>query len=403
MLRDVPGSAGEALAFPPLFSRWGDAALGVVFMLVLLFPLAASVDTSIAPVHARLDAGAVSVYSRVCLEVLIFIGAVFMMWLPSSRQCTTEARERHRVVLALAFFLGMWGLAACRSVCVPDSFSHYCLWLGWALFLGLCRRIARTRASFEMAVHCVLAVGLLVTGMCLESYLEGASASSPALTGAFNQADVAAGYLLLLLPLAVGLLVTAQRWDQKVFYGGTAVSVSTALVLTYSRGGQLAALCAVAAITIVWVRSKRFWRAILTALLVFGIGFALAGLLSSHGQSLIPSHTIARTRQLVSAVDSAGPHSAGAVADSSVTARLVFYRGAVRMLVSRPFLGWGPGTFGRVFPRYQDDVRFYSRYTHDEYLALAAEGGLLSLASFVAFLLCLGYVVGRRCLVRSEG
>lgn len=65
--------------------------------------------------------------------------------------------------------------------------------------------------------------------------------------------------------------------------------------------------------------------------------------------------------------------------DSSVGARVCFYRAAIRMTAEHPLLGVGPGGFHRFYPQQQFDVRYFSKYVHCVPLAVLCENGVPAL------------------------
>ncbi len=69
---------------------------------------------------------------------------------------------------------------------------------------------------------------------------------------------------------------------------------------------------------------------------------------------------------------------------SSVTARFQFWVGAVKIAFANPVAGVGLGIFGRVYPRIQQNVLYFSHYTHNYYAQIAAETGI---AGFIFFML----------------
>lgn len=383
------------MEFPPRLERALRSLLGIAFALVLLVPVAASVEGLLAPGLTVLDGGGSSTGTRAVLCCLVLMGGVFLLLIPPSVERTPPAVRT--TLSALGGFLGIWLAASLTSVCVADSLQNAVAWGTAGLFLVVAREVARTRSSVEQAVHFLLAVGAVVVMVSARIYATMPD-DQAAVSGPFYQADVAAGFFLLLAPLAFGLALSARRWDQGVFYGGMSIALTTCIVLTYSRAGLLSAIVAILLVAVLLWPLRRAW-AVALALLLMTASFCLAGLLASGGTRLTPARTVARASELVAAVAVPAVSSAeheGAVGDSSVTARLNFYRGGWRMALSRPLLGWGPSTFGRVFPRFQDDVRFYSKYPHSAYVGIISESGFLGATAFLVFLGALGAAAVRQ-------
>jgi O-antigen ligase/tetratricopeptide (TPR) repeat protein len=369
-------SPGE-VDYPPLLASVLFKLLGIGFMLVLLIPLAASLEALLHRELPFIDGGANTALGRAVLNSLVLASTVFLLMLPPAGG---SDRLPVRIVSAFLFW---WALAATTSVCLPDSFGVFVTWLVAALFMVIAREIACTRAAFELALHVLLAIGVMAALIGLRFFVTG---ETDAVTGAFYQADVTAGYLLMLVPLAVSLLIGARKTDQRIFYFVAALVLTTALVLTYSRGGYLSTAGALVVVAIGLFRQARA-RAVLLPLLVVALAFLGAGLLASGGRSVFPSRVVDRFEQLgraaVVRVSTAPSHQE---ADSSVTARLDFWRGGLRMALARPLTGWGPGTYGRIYPRYQGTVRYYSKFAHSAYVTVLSEGGFPALLAFLVFL-----------------
>ncbi|MBI3572884.1 MAG: O-antigen ligase family protein [Candidatus Kerfeldbacteria bacterium] len=76
---------------------------------------------------------------------------------------------------------------------------------------------------------------------------------------------------------------------------------------------------------------------------------------------------------------------------SSWSQRLEFNRVAWRMWQDRPWLGWGLGTYERVFPRYTQDIQEQPKFVHNLYAQLLAETGIIGLGLWLGVV----YLVGR--------
>src|SRR5258708_26194252 len=67
--------------------------------------------------------------------------------------------------------------------------------------------------------------------------------------------------------------------------------------------------------------------------------------------------------------------------------RLSIDRDCLRMLIKRPFLGWGLGTFPIVYPEFRSFyTNFFVNQAHNDYLQLLVETGLGGFSIAVWFL-----------------
>src|SRR5262249_34908097 len=138
--------------------------------------------------------------------------------------------------------------------------------------------------------------------------------------------------------------------------GFAVLAMSTALVLTRSRSGIAAFTAAIVVLAYFAVRRARRLRG--RALSLAGLMAVLAGAIAWAG---------------------AGPVAARfSAASSDLPARLAAWRDAAHIVRDFPAVGTGLGTFERAMLVYQTgDRQLIFAQAHNDYLQLAAEGGLL--------------------------
>ncbi|MDP8235645.1 MAG: O-antigen ligase family protein [Candidatus Erginobacter occultus] len=202
--------------------------------------------------------------------------------------------------------------------------------------------------------------------------------------GPFVNRNHFAGYIIMVIPLALGLLLTRQprpageafrdrmvRSDpRRLLLGFMALVMAVSLFLSYSRSGILAGVLAF----IFLIGVSRHFRLIdrRQALVIFGTSLVLVALtLAFFG-----------TADLVARFETVGGGGA------EVEYRWDIWRDTVRIYRDYPVLGIGLGGFERFYPYYKS---FYRRkpFTHAEndYLQVAAEMGTWGLASLAGFFL----------------
>lgn len=84
----------------------------------------------------------------------------------------------------------------------------------------------------------------------------------------FTRPNMLAGYLTLLIPIAVGLLVADKNKYRKVYYASATAIMGICLLFTMSRQGWIA--CGVALVVFVWYKNKKL---LLPTLLAFVAAF----------------------------------------------------------------------------------------------------------------------------------
>ncbi len=148
----------------------------------------------------------------------------------------------------------------------------------------------------------------------------------------FGNPDFLAAYLAMAAVLAWTMFIWRShrdKWMAIAFSAGVLTIV--ALALTESRGAWLAVAAALAFVSILTIRDRREPKRLVAMLgviliLIAGLGFAQPRL-------------VGRVQTLID------PGQAAAE-------RLDVWRSTVRMIIARPALGSGPGTFPLVFPKY---------------------------------------------------
>ena len=161
--------------------------------------------------------------------------------------------------------------------------------------------------------------------------------------GPVGNPNLLAGYLLPIVPIALIACLRWQGWGRRLFAGMTVVLSTTAIVFTYSRGGWLGLLAALACLVLLLViqatdRWPPFWRRVIPVLLLV-IGGCLLAMAATQIEPI-------RVR-VISLLAGRG--------DSSNNFRINVWLTAIEMIQDRPWLGIGPGNaaFNSIYPLYQ--------------------------------------------------
>ena len=188
--------------------------------------------------------------------------------------------------------------------------------------------------------------------------------------GTLGQQNVLGAFLVLLCPLAFRELVAATSWRTRVVALNVLAVLGAALVLTLSRSAWIGAAVAVVVLVVgsrPTLRPRIVGAAIvLVVLLVAGSG--LAGGLALERQIQARAMTI--------------------FDPSAWGPRPAIWRDSVRLIESRPLLGYGPDNVGLVYPRFQATNlgRAQVDKAHAESLQVAATQGLVGLAAYALVL-----------------
>ena len=208
-----------------------------------------------------------------------------------------------------------------------------------------------------------------------------------------GQPNALAGYLILAVPITAALALSQKRFVRLAALGGLA-SMIGALLLTYSRGGYLGFVLAMAVfiyglrdrIKLGWVAAGAYASVVLT--LVLGVALvapARSAVIRAWHRTLS-----------VSAVNS----------DESIGNHLDLWKVAVRIIEGHPWVGTGPETFPEEFPPYSrtalpaSAVRYFGQFRvespHNEVLAVASGAGIPAAIAYLSILVGITCVLCQR-------
>ena len=168
--------------------------------------------------------------------------------------------------------------------------------------------------------------------------------------------NVLAGYLDILICLALGLLTKVELRSQKIILIGAIILLAACLAMTYSRG----AFIAIAVVFAVYGVLKD-WRVLILFALVTGL--------------IAYSDTNFINRIL----------SAFSMSDSSEGVRVGIWVSTSAMISDHPFVGIGWGAYQYVYPQYNyyvADPNIIIYHAHNIYLNYAAEIGIVGALAF---------------------
>jgi putative inorganic carbon (HCO3(-)) transporter len=270
------------------------------------------------------------------------------------------------------------------------------------LLIGVSRALTRQSAATLSATVMMLGVTLALVGIIQQATFNGkvygfwvlAQGGSP--FGPFINRNHFAGWMLMAIPLALGYLAASlargkretsttrdfilwlsTKEASRITLTGFAIATMTlSLVLTFSRSGMIALPMAVAVTTVLWADRQQFARRrsvlLVACLLLFASAVGWAGF----------NEVFARF-QTVDLI--------------SVNERPAIWADTVRIARDFWLTGTGLNTYGISTLYYQTAVPgLHLREAHNDYLQLAAEGGLLlGLPIFLA-IACFGVEIARR-------
>ncbi len=184
------------------------------------------------------------------------------------------------------------------------------------------------------------------------------------ITATFDNPNIYAAYLLLVLPFAAAMLLSKSGEGKRLPLTVGFAVLLVCLVETFSRGAWVGA--AFAAILFLMVYSRR------------SVGYLLAGgLLLPLATPLLPQNVWVRVVSI------------GTASDSSVTYRISAWRGLGDLLRKHWLggIGVGESAFSAVYPMFSYAGLEGIKHTHNLYLQLLTETGVAGLVLFLLVML----------------
>jgi len=190
--------------------------------------------------------------------------------------------------------------------------------------------------------------------------------------GSFDQPNPYAGYLNMVLPLALGLALWTEGRDRRR-WSFAALLIALALLASESRGALLAGGIAVG--MMLAVRYARLRAAVWLAVLV-GFLLAWAGTLGV---------TVGPIQHVLDSIGFSGVDFGNVTnANFSAVERVAHWLAGVRMFSAHPLLGVGIGNYSAAYPHFHPRGWYASlEHAHNYYINIAAEAGILGLVTYI--------------------
>ncbi len=183
-------------------------------------------------------------------------------------------------------------------------------------------------------------------------------------------------FLAMLIPIAVAKMVSRHPGTTRILSANLVVVLALGLLATFTRAAWIGA--AIGVIVVLALRRGRFhlWPVLISvALVVAGFG-VLAGVVASRPSNAKGGFGNALVARIV---------SIGNLNSGTEATRLKTWGDTLPLIASRPILGWGPDTFGLVYPQYQSGNKNGTLWDkpHQDALGVAASQGILGLLAYI--------------------
>lgn len=213
-----------------------------------------------------------------------------------------------------------------------------------------------------------------------------------------------AGYLLVVIPICLGMFFTIESRLGKIFCIILLFSFILCLAWTFTRSSWLAFMFGLLLFFI--LKSRRvelkkvtnrksligagIFFTLLVAVIFMMSGLTDLKLFQSRASSIF--YSISNTAREIPQMLSK-PYEFRSQMNESPGARMTIWQGAYRMFLSKPIFGHGVGTFEVSFPGYRPSFYKYKfggihtePHAHSEYFEILAEQGIFGLAMFLWFI-----------------
>ena len=248
----------------------------------------------------------------------------------------------------------------------------------------------RVLAAFFTIYGLAMAVFALVQYFTWEGFLFWFRPTDLAVFGPFVNHNHFAGYMELLIPIPVAMVITKSvRMELRLLYGFSAVMMGIAIVVSLSRGGMIslaAGLIFIGLASIGAVKSRRHSHSrkddeddyqapgdgdrhssILKLLTVIAIAIAIIAGVFWIGVDPVLDR-LARTADEFSKAEGG----------QYVGTRSILWSDTRAMIRANPLVGTGLGSFEAVYPNYSSfNGSAIARQAHNDFLQLAADTGVI--------------------------
>lgn len=329
---------------------------------------------------APLAFGAVEPWAIFGLE----LGATAVMGVWAFRQWVNREVEisNNPAYLPMAVFFVLvgvqWivGTTAYRHV----TYTHLLLYAAYGMLVFVVTQTLRRSSQFEVVANLFTIYG---AGMAGFAVFQGITPNGKIFWvrtlerggffyGTYVNHNHYAGLMEMLLPFP--LVLAASRFtsgNRKIAVGAIAALMAGSIFLSGSRGGMVAFIVQMAVFGVLLLRKREIgWK---QPLMLGAFLLMVVGILVWLGSNEL-------TQRLLSIHSEAREEISGGV-------RLTIDRDCVHMLLKRPFMGWGLGTFPIVYPQFRSFyTMFFVNEAHNDYLQLLVETGVAGFGIAMWFL-----------------
>jgi len=318
-----------------------------------------------------------SIFALETCAMLLVVAWAARQWFNRELNFSNNVLYRPMAVfLALVFLQWLIGTTAYRYV----TYSQLLRYAAYGMLAFVITQALRRSSQFEMIAKLFTGYGGIIAAFAIlqgmapngKLYWIWPSEQGGAIYGPYVNHNHYAGLMEMLIPFP--LVLAATRFtdgNRKLAIAGIAALMSGSLFLSGSRGGMAAFVAQMIVLSVLLVhKGEGNWKQ----------PIMLAGFLAVVIIFLVWIGGNALTQRLMTIHSEARGEISGGV-------RFSIDRDCLQMIIKRPFLGWGLGTFPIVYPQFRSFyTTFFVNQAHNDYLQLIVETGLAGFSVAVWFM-----------------
>jgi len=307
--------------------------------------------------------------TMVLVGMCLFTGLSLIVKAVTSKKFTWKYGKCEFLVM---FMITVYLVSAIFSYTMKKSIEIWAVYAAFMSFYFVVVNTLKTKKQFFDFITVLLLSAFIVCAYGIMQYIFGWDITQAwmdeemfedikmRIYSTLENPNVLGEYILLMLPLSIGLMWTKKGFLAKIFYAGTAGVLFAALILTFSRGCWIGLMLS-AAIFVTFVAGK-LWGLLLIALPL--VPFVL------------PESIVNRFMSI------------GDMKDSSTSYRVYIWLGTILMLKDFWISGIGMGTeaFTRIYPFYSYNA-IVAPHSHNLFLQVLVETGVFGILTFLIILI----------------
>lgn len=302
-------------------------------------------------------------------EVAVFFMGLAFLIKRSRRNLNLRLSVNDKIFLALVIWVG---LSLPMAIDWTKSLREFLWILESFLIFYMISHADLKRSQVERLIRAWCYGAVVVSLIALLQYISAIQSGQGAIRvyAHLGNSNLLAGFLIVYLPIVVSQIYS-KRKDQRVFWGVLATLVSTALFVTYTRGGWYAAIISILVLARL-TKDKKLLIFLVVYLLIYNYTFPAV---SGHKLTGLQNFDL----------DNEG---------KSLLYRIQLWRVAVQMWLEHPLIGVGVGNYYLLHDAYIAKFPWLNYGSvamepHNSFLKFLAEQGAIGLLLFFSLLLSL--------------